>query len=77
MVWFTSIIPVSFGPKDFNGLLGLVLLVEMKKRTITASKIVLNPKKKIKIKKPTKGKKMTAEEARKRGEAFWKSIEKQ
>lgn len=77
VVWFTPEIPISFGPKEFNGLPGLVILVEMSKRTISASEIILNPKKEIIIKKPTKGKKITADEARKRGEAFWKSIQKQ
>ena len=75
-VWFAPQIPVSFGPKDFNGLPGLVLLVEMKKRTFTASKIVLNPKKKIKIKKPTKGRKETIEEYNKRVDAFMKFLHK-
>lgn len=77
VVWFTPQIPFSFGPKEFNGLPGLVILVEMSKRTISASNITLNPKKEIVIKKPTKGKKITAEESSKRGAAFWKSIEKQ
>ncbi|MFQ3181183.1 MAG: GLPGLI family protein [Polaribacter sp.] len=76
IVWFTPQIPVSFGPLYYSGLPGLVILVEMSKRTISASEIILNPKDEIIIKKPTKGKKMTAEESRKRGAAFWKSIEK-
>jgi GLPGLI family protein len=77
IVWFTPQIPVSFGPLDYSGLPGLVILVEMSKRTISVSEIILNPKDEIIIKKPIKGKKMTAEESRKRGADFWKSIEKQ
>lgn len=77
VVWFTPQIPVSFGPLRYNGLPGLVILVEMSKRSISASKIILNPKKEIVIEKPKKGKRMTAEESRKRGEAMWKIIEKQ
>lgn len=50
VVWFTPQIPVSFGPKEFTGLPGLVVLVEMYNRTISASKITLNPKEKIKMK---------------------------
>ncbi len=76
-VWFTPQIPVSFGPLKFNGLPGLVLLVEMSKRTISASEIVLNPKEKIVVEKPVKGKTLTAKEAREQGEAMWKNIMKQ
>lgn len=75
--WFTPQIPVSFGPKVFADLPGLVLEVVLKKRKIVATKIILNPKKEIKIIKPTEGKKVTAEEAKRRYKAFWKSIEKQ
>jgi GLPGLI family protein len=77
VVWFTPEIPVSFGPLKYNGLPGLVILVEMSKRTISVLEIILNPKDEIIIKKPTKGKKITAEEARQRGGAMWKKIEKQ
>ncbi len=77
IVWFTPEIPVSFGPLKYNGLPGLVILVEMSKRTISVSEIILNPKHEIIIKKPTKGEKITAEESRKRGAAIWKNIEKQ
>ncbi|UAM97891.1 GLPGLI family protein [Polaribacter litorisediminis] len=72
VVWFTPEIPVSFGPLKYNGLPGLVLLVEMYKRTISVSEIILNPKDEIIINKPTKGEKITAEEARQRGAAMWK-----
>jgi GLPGLI family protein len=55
IVWFTPQILVSFGPKEFTGLPGLVILVKMYNRTISASKIVLNPKEKIEIIKLKKG----------------------
>jgi GLPGLI family protein len=77
VVWFTPEIPVSFGPLKYNGLPGLVILVEMYKRTISVSEIILNPKDEIIINKPTKGEKITAEEARQRGADMWKKIEKQ
>ena len=70
VVWFTPQIPVSFGPKEFNGLPGLVVLVEMTKRAISISEIVLNPKKEIKVKKPIKGRKETIEENNKRMESY-------
>lgn len=76
IVWFTPQIPVSFGPLEYSGLPGLVLQVEMSNRTIIATTIVLNPKKEIKIIKPTKGKKMTAEEFRKKTASFWKNLQK-
>tara|TARA_R110002126_G_scaffold97803_2_gene227600 strand:+ start:2864 stop:3592 length:729 start_codon:yes stop_codon:yes gene_type:complete len=57
IVWFAPSIPVSFEPLDFNGLPGLVIRVEMAGgRTLSASKIELNLKEKIEIKKPTTGK---------------------
>jgi GLPGLI family protein len=77
IVWFAPEIPVSFGPLKYNGLPGLVILVEMSQRTISASEIILNPKDKISINKPTKGEKITAGESRQRGAAIWKNIEKQ
>ena len=61
IVWFTPQIPVSFGPKEFTGLPGLVILVEMKNRTISVSKIILNPKEKIIIKKLKKRKRISEE----------------
>ncbi|WNW01035.1 GLPGLI family protein [Tenacibaculum sp. HL-MS23] len=57
--WFTPTIPVSFGPIDYFGLPGLILEVSYNRINIKATKIVLNPKEKIVIKKPTKGKRMT------------------
>jgi GLPGLI family protein len=77
IAWFTPQLPVSFGPLEYNGLPGLVILVEMHKRTISASEILLNPKEKIVVVKPTKGKKLTAKESREKGAAMWKNIEKQ
>ena len=77
IAWFTPQLPVSFGPLEYNGLPGLVILVEMHKRTISASETLLNPKEKIVVVKPTKGKKLTAKESREKGAAMWKNIEKQ
>lgn len=60
VVWYTPEIPVRFGPKLYNGLPGLVLEVNKGKIVILATKIVLNPKEKIIIKKPKKGIKITS-----------------
>lgn len=52
VAWFTPEIPVSFGPKNYVGLPGLVLKVKRKEFTITAIKIDLNPDgDKLKIKR--------------------------
>jgi len=74
IVWFTPQIPVSFGPLEYNGLPGLVILVEMFKRTISVSKIVLNPKEKIKIKKLIKGDRITEEKFKEKISSFWKTL---
>lgn len=57
-VWYTPEIPVSFGPGNYGGLPGLILEATDGKEMILCSKIVLNPKEKTQIKKPTKGKKV-------------------
>ena len=77
VVWFTPQIPVSFGPLEYNGLPGLVILVEMKNRTISASKIVLNPKEKIVFKKLIKGDRITEEKYNEKMKALWNSIKKE
>ena len=54
--WYTMEIPVNNGPKMYWGLPGLILEVNDGSETIICSKIVLNPKDKVAIKEPTKGK---------------------
>lgn len=54
--WYTPQIPVNNGPSTYQGLPGLILEVHDGKLTIICSKIVLNPKEKIDIKEPEKGK---------------------
>lgn len=54
--WYTLQIPVNNGPDNYQGLPGLILEVHDGKLTIVCSKIVLNPKDKIDIKEPEKGK---------------------
>lgn len=74
IVWFTPQIPVSFGPLEYNGLPGLVILVEMYNRRISASKIVLNPKEKIVFKKLIKGDRITEEKYNEKMKALWNGI---
>ena len=60
--WFTPEIPVSTGPSLFGGLPGLILEVNADRLTMLCTKVVLNPKDKIKIKEPKKGKEVTMSE---------------
>ncbi|KYG83768.1 GLPGLI family protein [Roseivirga echinicomitans] len=60
--WFTPEIPVSQGPDDFWGLPGLIMEISDGKITYLCTKVVLNPEEGVKIKKPSKGKKVTPEE---------------
>ncbi len=57
--WYTPQISVSNGPRGYYGLPGLILEVNDGSETIICSKIVLNPKEKVSISEPTKGKKVT------------------
>jgi len=57
--WYTPQIPVNAGPNEYHGLPGLILEVTDGTTSILCSKVVLNPEKKIEIKEPTKGKKIT------------------
>lgn len=43
IVWFTPEIPLQFGPKQFKGLPGLILEVEIGKISIIASEITFKP----------------------------------
>ena len=59
--WFAPELPYNFGPKEFNGLPGLI--IELKEgNNLTFRLIKLIKIKNRKIKKPTKGKKITLEE---------------
>ncbi len=54
--WYTPQIPVNNGPANYFGLPGLILEINTGQQQIVCSKIVLNPKEKVAIKEPTKGK---------------------
>jgi len=59
--WYTPQIPVSNGPRAYHGLPGLILEINDGSETIICSKIVMNPKDKVAISEPTKGKKVDQE----------------
>jgi GLPGLI family protein len=62
IAWFTPLIPISFGPKEFSGLPGLILEIEIGKIIFKTTKIILNPKEKVIVKEPKGGKRLTYEE---------------
>ena len=59
--WYTPEIAVNNGPSRYQGLPGLILEIEDGTLSLLCSKIVLNPKNKKEIVKPTKGKKVNQE----------------
>ncbi|WP_299117662.1 GLPGLI family protein [uncultured Winogradskyella sp.] len=60
--WYTPQVPINQGPDDFWGLPGLILEVNFDRTTILCTKIVMNPKEKDIIDKPSKGEVVTQEE---------------
>lgn len=61
IAWYTTEIPLGFGPKTYYGLPGLILEVEESITLFKAKSIILNPKDKITIKKP-KGEEVSEKE---------------
>jgi GLPGLI family protein len=59
VAWYTPEIPVSFGPKNYWGLPGLILEINEGESVILCSKVALNTKEKSKIKLPNTGEKVT------------------
>ena len=62
IAWFTPLIPISFGPKEYSGLPGLILELQEDNLIITATKISIKQKEKKNIKQPKNGKKVTLKE---------------
>lgn len=79
VAWFTPEIPLSFGPKNFVGLPGLVLEVENDVFTIRATKVNLSPNEdKIKIKSIDKNTKVISQEvAGERIKDLWETRKKE
>ncbi|MEK9613448.1 MAG: GLPGLI family protein [Flavobacteriaceae bacterium] len=57
--WYTLQIPLKHGPAEFWGLPGLILEVSAGNTTMLCSQVVINPKEKIEIVAPDKGKEIT------------------
>lgn len=62
IAWFTPEIPVSQGPSDYWGLPGLILEINNGRSSLLCSEIRLNQDAEEKIKRPSKGKKVTQQE---------------
>ena len=60
--WYSPQIPVSQGPMEYTGLPGLILEVSVGNTTMLCSQIIMNPKEKIKIEAPDKGKVVAKQE---------------
>jgi GLPGLI family protein len=56
--WYTPEIPVGHGPEMYGNLPGLILELHEDKMHYVCNKIVLNPKEKVEITAPKKGKKI-------------------
>lgn len=54
--WYTTQVPVSNGPDNYQGLPGLILEINDGERLIVCTEIVLNPSEKTEIIAPKKGK---------------------
>jgi GLPGLI family protein len=76
IAWYAPEIPVSFGPKDYCGLPGLIIELIEGNITYSAYKLILNTKEKIEIHKPKKGKIITQEELDKIGLSLSKNNKK-
>ncbi|MGK0414253.1 MAG: GLPGLI family protein [Polaribacter sp.] len=57
--WYTTEVPISNGPADYQGLPGLILELNDGKNLIVCVEIVLNPEKTMTIEEPTKGKEVS------------------
>ena len=54
--WFTPELPVSNGPQKYWGLPGFIMEVKDGQQVYLCKEIIINPKDKIEIKRPSKGK---------------------
>ncbi len=54
--WYTLQVPISNGPKNYQGLPGLILEINDGKNLIVCTEIIINPSEVIKIEEPKKGK---------------------
>ena len=70
--WYCPELAIPFGPMGYGNLPGLILELKINKKGIyTLKKLILNPNKKISIKKPIRGNKVTPKEFDKIGKDIY------
>jgi GLPGLI family protein len=57
--WYTTQVPISNGPADYQGLPGLILEINDGKNLMVCTEIILNPENAMAIEEPTKGKEVS------------------
>ena len=73
IAWYTLELPLSYGPREFNGLPGVILELELKNYIFKSTTISINSSSFEPIEKPTKGKKITYAEWRDRAKGFFEN----
>lgn len=72
VAWFTPELPFNFGPKEYNGLPGLIIQLQQGRSLFYLSSI--KKIKDLKIKEPKKGKKITLQEFEKLSKKMFESL---
>ena len=62
LVWYTDQIPLNDGPREYWGLPGLIIQLEINKAVLIIAKSIKKMDQQVKIEEPIEGNKMTAEE---------------
>lgn len=71
IAWYAPELPFPFGPREFNGLPGIILELEFKNYIFFANKVDLNDLEFVPIEKPSEGEKITYEDWKKRTKNFF------
>tara|TARA_R110001583_G_scaffold82774_1_gene219275 strand:+ start:4865 stop:5602 length:738 start_codon:yes stop_codon:yes gene_type:complete len=72
--WFTTEIPLNFGPAGYGGLPGLIIELKFQNIRFYLTKIELKRQNEVNVKKPMKGKLVTIKEFNKIGKEITKSF---
>jgi len=72
--WFSPEIPLNFGPAGYGGLPGLIIELKFQNIRFYLTKLEVNPKDKVYVKKPSKGKLVTVKEFNEIGKNITKNF---